>query len=213
VALGKDPIANFQYIEMVKSERALNMEIGKAIGGLRRQRGMTLKQLSEKAAVSLSLLSVIERDISAPTVRTLERIVKALGTSVSSLYLDMEKTEKDTENSAGVSVLRKKDRKKLQPGPERGTARYEMLTADYQRKLEFMYIHFPVKGKPAELLTHEGEECGVILEGRLKVVVDKEEYILEEGDSIYFESTAPHSMVNIGDIEVRAFWVNTPPTF
>lgn len=189
------------------------MEIGKTLGDLRKQRRMTLKQLSEKAAVSVSLLSMVERDISAPTVRTLERIVKALGTSVSRLYLGMEKAEKNEKTSAGVRVLRRKERKKLEPGPERGTARYEMLTADYQRRLEFMYIHFPVKGKPGQMLTHEGEECGLILEGRLKVKVGKQEFILEEGDSIYFDSTAPHCMVNIGDVEVRAFWVNTPPSF
>ena len=189
------------------------MEIGKKIGDLRRQKGMTLKELSKKSSVSLSLLSMVERDISAPTVRTLEKIVRALETSISSLYLEMENSKPGKAKPGKVSVVHKKHRKKLEMGPERGKAHYELLTPDYQRKLQFVYIHFPVKGKPGQFISHEGEECGLILEGRLKAIIGDHEFILEEGDSIYFDSTIPHLMENAGQIEVRAFWVNTPSTF
>jgi mannose-6-phosphate isomerase-like protein (cupin superfamily) len=76
-----------------------------------------------------------------------------------------------------------------------------------------MYIHFPVGRKTGKFVSHEGEECGIILEGELKVYIDEQVVLLEEGDSIYFDSTIPHRLENMGEIEVRAFWINTPPTF
>jgi hypothetical protein len=71
----------------------------------------------------------------------------------------MQKTENNTEISAGVSILRRKDRKKRQLGAERGNAQYEVLTVVCQGRPELMYIHLPVKGKPGELLTHKGESA------------------------------------------------------
>lgn len=192
------------------------MELGQKIKELRSDRGMTLEELSNHSGVSQSLLSMIERNRSAPTVRTLERVVKALGTTISQVYKDMEEDAADRDAGKNrVTVLKKVERKQLLLGPERARAHYELLTPDYQRRLQFMYIHFPVRkaGKRGQFVSHEGEECGLILEGRLKAVVGDEEIILEEGDCIYFDSAIPHLMENIGNIEVRAFWVNTPPTF
>ena len=189
------------------------MEIGEKIRLLRRQKRMTLDELSKKSEVSKSLLSMVERNISAPTVRTLEKVVRALGTTVSSLYLEMENSEKRNSCLGRVMVVRKKDRKKLVLGPERGKAHYELLTPDYQRKLEIIYIHFPVGRNKGKFISHDGDECGIVLEGKLKAHIGDQVIILEEGDSIYFDSTTPHYWENIGEIEVRAFWINTPPTF
>lgn len=174
---------------------------------------MTLDELSKKSKVSKSLLSHVERNISVPTVRTLGRITEALGTTVSRIYLEMEGAEKSGENSGRVSVVHKNERKKMVLGPERGRARFELLSPDYQRKIEFLYVHFPVGGKFGNFISHEGEECGTILEGRLKACIGDRVIILEEGDSIYFDSSIPHRLENIGEIEVRAFWTSTPPSF
>jgi transcriptional regulator with XRE-family HTH domain len=193
--------------------RNSRMGLGERVKKLRRKQGMTLIELSKRAEVSMSLLSLIERNISTPTVRTLEKIVKALGTTISRLYLEMENSEKGNSSLGRVTVVHKKDRKKLLLGPERGQAHYELLTPDYQRKLEIMYIHFPVGRSKGKSISHEGEECGIILEGKLKAHIGDQVIILEEGDSIYFDSTTPHYWENLGKIEVRAFWINTPPTF
>lgn len=192
------------------------MELGQKIKELRSGKGMTLEELSQLSGVSQSLLSMIERNLSAPTVRTLERILKALETTISQVYMEMEAEASDDDVLRKKAVvIKKSERKQLVLGPERAQAHYELLTPDYQRRLQFMYIHFPVQGtgKASQLVSHEGEECGLILEGRLKAVVGDEIIILEEGDCIYFDSAIPHLMENIGNIEVRAFWVNTPPTF
>lgn len=190
------------------------MGIGEKIRELRHLKQMTLDELSKKSNVSVSLLSMIERNKSVPTVRTLERTVDALGTTISHLYGHIENTKKKREiKSTRVTVLPKKKRKKLILGPERGKAFYELLTPDYRRNLEIVYIHFPVGKNKGEFITHEGEECGIILEGRLKAYIGDEKFILDDGDSIYFDSSIPHRLENIGEVEVRAFWISTPATF
>jgi transcriptional regulator with XRE-family HTH domain len=190
-----------------------NMELGAKIRTLRRQRGMGLDEFSRRSGVSKSLISLIERNISVPTVRSLEKIVKALGISISSLYHEIENTGESAESQGKFLVVRKGERKKLLMGRERGGAHYELLTPDYQRKLQLVYMHFPAGKKSGRFISHEGEECGVVLEGILRVQLGDHEIILEDGDSISFPSTVPHLLENIGDIEVRAFWANTPPTF
>jgi mannose-6-phosphate isomerase-like protein (cupin superfamily) len=174
---------------------------------------LTLDELSKKSNVSVSLLSMIERNKSVPTVRTLERTVDALGTTVSNLFMDIEDTKREDIKSTRVTVLKKKKRKKLILGPERGKAFYELLTPDYRQNLEIVYIHFPVGKNKGEFISHEGEECGIILEGRLKAYIGERIFILEDGDCIYFDSSMPHRWENIGEVEVRAFWINTPATF
>lgn len=75
---------------------------------------MTLDELSRKSEVSKSLLSVAERNFSAPTVRTLEKVVRALGTlgtTVSSLYSGMENSKKEAVNPGKLAIIHKKERK------------------------------------------------------------------------------------------------------
>lgn len=189
------------------------MELGDKIKELRNQKSMTLDELSKKSEVSTSLLSMVERNISAPTVRTLEKIANAFETTISDLYRDMEGVKVRDQGTDGVSVIHQRDRRKLVLGPERAKAHYELLTPDYRKKLQIMYIHFPVGKNKGDFLSHEGEECGVVLEGRLKAYVGDRTYVLEQGDCIYLDSSVPHKWENTGEIEVRAFWINTPATF
>jgi transcriptional regulator with XRE-family HTH domain len=189
------------------------MEVGDKIKELRNQKGMTLDKLSKKSEVSMSLLSMVERNISAPTVKTLEKVVRALETTISDLYRDMEGPKDSDHGTEGVSIIHQRDRRNLVLGPERADAHYELLTPDYRKKLQIMYIHFPVGKHNGDFLSHEGEECGIVLEGKLRACVGERTYVLEQGDCIYLDSSVPHKWENLGQIEVRAIWINTPATF
>jgi mannose-6-phosphate isomerase-like protein (cupin superfamily) len=64
-----------------------------------------------------------------------------------------------------------------------------------------------------EMLVHEGEETGILVEGRLELVVGLDTYILEAGDSYYFESTKPHRFRNPFDVPARLISAATPANF
>ena len=191
-------------------------DLGGNLRFIRLQKKMTLQELSRMSKVSKSQLSQIERNVSVPTVVKLQKIAEALDIKFSDLFPENGDSSSDAypvnnkQNSKRISVVRKGQRKKMvMPWG----ALYEMLCPDLQHKIEFIYLHYPV-GTTAECpYTHEGEECGVILEGRFKGTFGSMEVILEPGDSIYYDSTIPHSWETVGNAEVRAIWAITPPSF
>ena len=196
-------------------QKGPTMELGRKIKALRIQQQMTLEQLAQKSGLSTGVLSQVERDLSTPRVTTLQKIGKALNISLSSLFSDNGLsangglyTETQKPDSGFVSVVRKEQRKKvLMPW---GTT-MEMLCPDLRHKIEFMYLVYPPGTKVDEIYSHQGEECGLVLEGTFKGVVGGQEITLEEGDSVYYDSSLPHRWENIGDQVVRAIWVITPP--
>lgn len=62
-----------------------------------------------------------------------------------------------------------------------------------------------------QLNVHEGEEFGLVLEGKIKVQIGKEFYTLEQGDSISFDSMLPHKFRNIGKGKAKVLWVVFSP--
>jgi quercetin dioxygenase-like cupin family protein len=71
----------------------------------------------------------------------------------------------------------------------------------------------PGAGTGDDMLTHEGEEAGMLVEGRLELTVGNETYTLETGDSYYFESSKPHCFRNPFDVPAKLISATTPANF
>ena len=56
---------------------------------------------------------------------------------------------------------------------------------------------------PVHLNSHPGQEFNYVIEGTLKIVINGRELVLNEGDSLYFDSSAPHGMKALGDAPAR----------
>ena len=194
--------------------------IGDNLKTIRIQKKMTLQELSQRAKVSKSQLSQIERNASVPTVTKLIDIAQALNVTIYSLFPENKSAEGTTPlstwnedknyRSERIEVVRKGTRKKLLTP---WGASYEMLCPDLQHRIEFIILHYPVGIKVEEPYVHEGEECGLVLEGIFKGTFGDREIILEPGDSICYESSIPHRWEAIGDTDVKAIWAITPPSF
>ena len=191
-------------------------DLGENLRLIRLQKKMTLQELSRMSKVSKSQLSQIERNVSVPTVTKLQKIAETLDIKLSDLLPENGDSSNEAhsvnnkENSKRISVVRKGERKKMvMPWG----ALYEMLCPDLQHKIEFIYLHYPAGTTAKEQYTHDGEECGVVLEGTFKGTFGTKEVILEPGDSIYYDSTIPHYWETVGDTDVRAIWAITPPSF
>ena len=191
-------------------------DLGGNLRFIRLQKKMTLQELSRMSKVSKSQLSQIERNVSVPTVTKLQKIAETLDIKFSDLLPENGHSSSDAdpvsskENSKRISEVRKGERKKIvMPWG----AMYEMLCPDLQHKIEFIYLHYPAGTTAKEQYAHDGEECGVVLEGTFKGIFGDWEVILEPGDSIYYDSTIPHYWETVGDMDVRAIWAITPPSF
>ena len=83
-----------------------------------------------------------------------------------------------------------------------GMTYYNIAHSFRNRTSNPLYVHCVYSEKaeyePIELTTHEGQECDIVVKGRLKVQVGDHQEILEEGDSIYYDSSTPHGMIAMG---------------
>ena len=118
----------------------------------------------------------------------------------------------DNEEPVTSRVVKAYERKFI---PTQSDVTFYLLTPKRQNLLaEFKYIVYEKDGTTGHFHTHEGEEYGIVLEGRLQVIYgDEEVYTLEPGDSIVLDSTIPHKMINLYDGRTIAIWVDCPPTW
>jgi transcriptional regulator with XRE-family HTH domain len=179
--------------------------IGRQIRYRRKQKGLTLKQVAEKADCSDVFISQVERNLASPSIATLKRIANALGVNLITLIQPDETEEEHV-------VTRKKDRVQFK-FPH--TEVYSELLATNIRDKQMQPLYKIVKpGAGSEgTYRHEGEEMGIVLEGTLELTVDTRVYDLEPGDAFYFRSSRKHGYRNKGKEETRMIWVITPPTF
>jgi transcriptional regulator with XRE-family HTH domain len=163
--------------------------IGEKIRGLRLRKKMGLVELGQHSGLSAALLSKLERGKLFPTLPTLLRI--ALVFSVGLEYFFRE----DAKNT--VSLIRKKERQRFPDKPATSDISYFFESLDFlatERKINAYYADFqPVASDKARVHHHPGIEFLYVITGELALKVGQDEYLLDTGDSIYFDSSVPHS--------------------
>lgn len=182
--------------------------IGDTVRARRKARGLTLSAMTERTGLSTAIISQIERGLANPSFTTLAQLAHGLDIPVGELFAQQPVSRSP--------VVRKSDRRNLLStvAEARGRTVFELLTPDLHGTLEAIWVETPPghdsSGTP---FTHRGEEFGLIISGRKEVYVDGEQYVLEEGDSITFNSTVPHWYKNTSDEVCRAIWVISPPSW
>lgn len=183
----------------------MTIDVGTKIRALRKKMDLNISNLADLSGISSSMISQIENGKVVPTVVVMWKISKALDVSVGYFFDEETNYQKNP-------VVRKDERKTILLG--KSTRLYEMLVPDQNRIIEFLKITIKEDDiSSSGLVTHEGEECGYVMKGRMKIQLGEEEYILEEGDSISFDSTIPHRYDNAGKGECISIWAMTPPSF
>jgi transcriptional regulator with XRE-family HTH domain len=179
------------------------MEIGDKIKQRRNELNMSLRDLAEQSDLTASYISQVERKVSVPSIESLRKISKALNVPTFYFFL---------ENDSPSPVVRRAERRKLTLPKSNLT--YELLTPSLSRKMEIILAELKPGRGEVQLVHHTNtEECILVLEGVLEVVIAGEAYILEEGDSIYFEGALLQKIAQHGDKLVRYLSVITPPIF
>ena len=179
--------------------------LGEKIKDLRTEKGLTLKELSNLTAFSISFLSLVERGQSSLSITSLAKIAEALGVTTSYFF---------PPPPAAAHVVRKGSRREFRL--ESSPIVYSLLSGNLpNRAIEPILVTLPPNATQAEAkpYAHKGEEFAYILEGTLVLIIDGQEYLLEAGDSIHFDSGAPHLWENRTGFPVKALWVNTPKIF
>jgi transcriptional regulator with XRE-family HTH domain len=180
------------------------LRLGASVRRMREERSLSLKQLAAKAEVSESFISQVERGVANPSVSSLRRIAGALGTSIGALF--------EGRQMNGI-VVRAGDRPRLMH-PQRKWHDF-LLTPQSARRLQvILSVIEPGEGSGGKPYRHDSdEECVIVLKGRLEFRIKDESYLLEEGDSLTFESRLPHWNRNLGHTKTEVLWIITPPSY
>jgi transcriptional regulator with XRE-family HTH domain len=189
------------------------LEVGRKIRVRRLQAGLTLQRLASAVGVSQSLISQVERGLASPSITTLRRIAAALDVPIAALFLgDDVASHGETDRLGRRLVVRRAERKRLHV--PRSKIGYELLTPDLNRKVEFLRIQYePGSVTHPAPMSHPGEENAVCLEGSVVVTIDGHDFVLNEGDSISFDSGRPHQVENRTDKRAVLISAITPPSF
>ena len=180
-------------------------ELGKRIQQQRTDRRLTLQELAEKTGYTKGYLSKIENSEKAPPVSTLINLAKALNISLSEIFGEVE------ENSP-ICLVKKGDRRIIaRDGSVFGYA-YQTLAHKFQNKhMEPYILTLPLKPEENALFQHKGEEMLFVLEGTMKFFHGEKEFVVEEGDCVYFDGSIPHYGVCLGKKEVKCLMVIYTP--
>ena len=180
-------------------------QFGEKLREVRERRQLTLREVAQRAGLSESLISQIERNKVAPAIDTLLAIVEVLD-------IDLEYLFRDLKRERQVNLVRRAERQKM----VLKKVTYEQLArtvgGDAAHDLEAYVLEIKPGGESGSTeYGHLGQELGVVVSGTAELTVGAKTYQLKEGDSISFPSNVPHVFKNPGPGTLKAFWVVTPP--
>lgn len=188
----------------IDTERMADVDIGQRIKHIRNQRGLTSRKLAEASGISASLLSQIESGRVDPSVSSLRKIAAGLDVQLFHLVLD---------DHVGPDYLVRAENRKKAVFPSIGLE-YEIVHSHHQKKMGIMVGRLSPGGRTnEEPAGHQGEECVIVITGRMTIDLGLDIVRLGPGDSFYFDSSIPHTLTNDGGGDCRFYLIITPPRF
>ena len=176
-----------------------NNLVGSKIKGLRESKNISVEEMSERSGLSAEQIISIENDQQLPSLGPLIKVARALGVRLGTFL--------DDNDALGPVVSRAADR-------EDDSISFSNDSADARKNMEYHALakqkagrHMepfiidvqPNKDKEFKLSAHEGEEFIYVMSGELEIAYGKDNYILHEGDSIYYDSIVKHHVHGSAD--------------
>lgn len=177
------------------------MDIGKKIKELRLSNDLTLEELASRSELTKGFLSQVERNLTSPSISTLEDILEALGTDLSHFFRQ-EQEKKIVFHTADFFEDEQEDYK------------IEWIVPNAQKNdMEPILLTLHPGCDSMEMVSHSGEEFGYVLKGSILLVKGNQTYRIKAKETFYIEGTESHYLHNPCSVEARILWITTPPMF
>ena len=178
--------------------------LGPRLKTMRARQGLSQRKLAIVAGVSNATISLIEHGRTDPSMGLLKRILDAMGISFSEFFSVEERGQEEY-------FFASSDMSEISSGP----ISYLQVGGDLtDRQLQIIYERYkPGADTGQSLLSHNAEEGGIVLSGRLEVTVGESIQTLSAGDGYLFNSRIPHRFRNTGSEDCVVVSACTPPTF
>ena len=177
------------------------MDIGKRIKQLRIKNNLTLEELASRCELTKGFLSQLERNLTSPSIVTLEDICEALGITMSKFF-EEENDEKIVFKQEDAFV----DEKEL-------SITNWIVPNAQKNEMEPILLTLYPKQRSKLMESHNGEEFGYVLKGNVALIRNNKKYKLKAKETFYVNGKSSHYLENIGNVEAKILWVTTPPMF
>lgn len=182
------------------------MDIGARLQLVRKSKSLSQRELAKRVGVTNSTISLIEQNKVSPSVSSLKKVLDGIPISLADFFtLDLETGSGDEPFYVADDL------------PDVGNNDIHYFLVGQRRPQRQMCILREVMPPGSDtgesMLSHDGEEGGVIVSGQVEVTVGDRIRVLLPGDAYYFESRTPHRFRNVGDTPAVIVSANTPATF
>jgi len=183
------------------------LDIGHKLRTIRKQRGLSQRELAARAGLTNGTISLIEKNRTSPSVASLKSLLDAIPISMAEFFSTLEDTE-------AVKVFYKADEfTEIAPTREGQVSLRQLGNAEHHA-LQVLHETYPAGADTGpETLSHNGEEAGIVVRGSIEVTVDGNVAILNPGDGYLFDSRLPHRFRNTGTDVCVVVSACTPPSF
>ncbi|WP_339109580.1 helix-turn-helix domain-containing protein [Thioclava sp. GXIMD4216] len=189
-------------------EKNLEVAIGRQVRELRKRQRMTVADLAGQAGLSVGMLSKIENGVTSPSLGTISTLAHALRVPLVQLFSGFEEQRGCMHVKAGDGV--EIEREGTRAGHQYqllghiGSNNSGVVVEPYMITLENPTERFPI-------FQHEGIEILYMLEGEMTYRHGDQRYLMEPGDSLVFDSDAPHGPEDLAALPIRYLSIITYP--
>jgi transcriptional regulator with XRE-family HTH domain len=182
----------------------MNIDVGARLRSIRQMHGLSQRELARRAGVTNGLISLVEMNRVSPSVSSLKKLLDGIPMSLADFF---------TGDFTRQSPIFFSGEELLELGNEAVSLR---LVAAQRPGRQLTVLHeryAPGAETGEEMLSHRGEEAGVVIRGRIEVTVGSTTRVLGPGEAYYFASNLPHRFHNPGREPCELISCSTPPTF
>ncbi|WP_317164372.1 XRE family transcriptional regulator [Sphingobacterium sp. xlx-130] len=170
-------------------------KISQKLKEIRKEKGITIQELADRAGVSKGLISQIENNRTIPSLLVLINIIKSLEIDLNEFFKDF-----NSDEDSGPIIVRKKDSYTAFEKEQALGFYYKRIftTSIDSSTLDIVLLELlPDASRP--MVETEAYEYKYIISGKVEYVFDDQVIVLEEGDSIFFNGRLAHTPRNIGE--------------
>jgi transcriptional regulator with XRE-family HTH domain len=187
-----------------QQDLGVTIDLGERLRFVRGRHKLSQRELAKRAGVTNSTISLIESNQMNPSVGALKRILDGIPMGLAEFFaIEPDRPRKAFYRADELTEIGKSPISYRQVGDNLFGRALQILKERYE----------PGSDTGRVPLVHDGEEGGIVIAGRLEVIVDDERRILDPGDAYYFESRRPHRFRCVGTKACEVVSACTPPSF
>lgn len=172
------------------------LKISYRIKEIRKEKHITIQELADRAGVSKGLISQIENNRTIPSLPVLMNIVQSLDLDLTSFFKDLSADNQEEK----VFVIRSFEYSPLQKEAAKGFNYQRILARNIQGgPVDFVLLELKKGARRNKMVETDAFEYKYLIKGKIDYLIEDKHYILEEGDSIFFDGRLGHNLSNIGD--------------